>query len=71
MEAPFEKPPLLRKNALGVLNVVVFVIATNGPLTALVGGVPAAITFGNGVGCQGYFLPWDSCTCSSASGSQP
>lgn len=56
MEAPFEKPPLLRKNALGVLNVVVFVIATNGPLTALVGGVPAAITFGNGVGLPGVFL---------------
>ena len=49
-------PPLLRKNALGVVNIVVFVIATNGPLTALVGGVPAAFTLGNGVGLPGVFL---------------
>lgn len=46
----------LRKNSVGVLGVVFLVIATNGPLTALIGGVPAAITLGNGIGIPGVFL---------------
>lgn len=46
----------LRKNAVGVGGIIFFVIATNGPLTALVGGTPAAMTFGNGVGLPGVFV---------------
>jgi amino acid transporter len=47
---------MLRKNALGMLGIVFLVIATNGPLTALVGLVPAGIALGNGVGVPGSFL---------------
>lgn len=46
----------LRKDAVGLLGIVFFVIATNGPLTALVGAVPAAIAFGNGIGLPGVYL---------------
>ncbi|WP_174254713.1 APC family permease [Burkholderia sp. S171] len=46
----------LRKNALGPLSIVFLVIATNGPLTALVGAVPVGIAMGNGVGIPGSFL---------------
>ncbi|RFB91355.1 amino acid permease [Rhizobium leguminosarum bv. trifolii] len=46
----------LRKNAIGLLGVVFFVIATNGPLTVLMGAVPSAITFGNGIGLPGVFV---------------
>jgi amino acid transporter len=56
MHVDLEKTPTLRRNALGVLSVVTFVIATNGPLTALVGGTPAAFMLGNGQGLSGAFL---------------
>lgn len=46
----------LRKDALGVLSIVLLVIATNGPLTVIVGATPAAIAFGNGVGLPSVFL---------------
>ncbi|BAV97631.1 APC family permease [Lysobacter enzymogenes] len=46
----------LRKNALGWLQIVFFVIATNGPLIGLVGAVPVAIGMGNGVGTAGAFV---------------
>lgn len=46
----------LRKNALGMWNIVFFVLATNGPLTGLVGVVPTAILMGNGIGLPGVFL---------------
>jgi amino acid transporter len=46
----------LRKNALGLLSIVFLVIATNGPLTALVGAVPVSIAMGNGVGVPGSFV---------------
>lgn len=46
----------LRKNALGMWNIVFFVLATNGPLTGLIGVVPTAILMGNGVGLPGVFL---------------
>lgn len=46
----------LRKDALGMWNIVFFVIATNGPLTALVGVIPTAILMGNGVGLPSTFL---------------
>lgn len=46
----------LRKDALGVLSIVFLVIATNGPLTVIVGATPAAIAFGNGIGIPSVFL---------------
>ncbi|WP_226281911.1 APC family permease [Burkholderia cepacia] len=46
----------LRKNALGLLSIVFLVIATNGPLTALVGAVPVSIAMGNGIGVPGSFV---------------
>ena len=46
----------LRKDALGWLNIVFLVIATNGPLTALVGGAPLAIGMGNGAGAAGTYV---------------
>ncbi|MFJ4112334.1 APC family permease [Pseudomonas sp. NPDC089758] len=46
----------LRKNALGMWNIVFFVLATNGPLTGLIGVVPTAVLMGNGIGLPGVFL---------------
>ncbi|AOI90670.1 hypothetical protein WS58_23405 [Burkholderia pseudomultivorans] len=46
----------LRKNALGWISIVFLVIATNGPLTALVGGAPLAIGLGNGAGAAGTYV---------------
>lgn len=46
----------LRKDALGMWSVVFFVLATNGPLTGLVGVVPTAVLMGNGIGLPGVFL---------------
>jgi len=46
----------LRGNSLGVTHVTLFVIATAAPLTTLVGVLPAAIAFGNGVGVAGSFV---------------
>ena len=52
-----QEPALtLRKDALGVLSIVLLVIATNGPLTVIVGATPAAMAFGNGIGLPSVFL---------------
>jgi amino acid transporter len=40
----------LRKDAIGLFGIVFMVIATNGPLTALVGAVPSTVAVGNGAG---------------------
>jgi amino acid transporter len=48
--------PQLQKNALGLFSIVAAVIATNGPLTALVGAVPATLAIGNGVGLPSVYL---------------
>lgn len=56
MESTNETFGVLRKDAVGLLGIVFFVIATNGPLTALVGLVPSSIALGNGVGVPGAFL---------------
>ncbi|SIO72091.1 amino acid/polyamine/organocation transporter, APC superfamily [Burkholderia sp. GAS332] len=48
--------PKLRKEALGLFSIVSAVIATNGPLTTLVGGVPIALAMGNGPGLPAVFL---------------
>lgn len=49
-------PGQLRPNAVGIWSIVFFVIATNGPLTGLVGVVPTAIIMGNGIGLPSAFL---------------
>jgi len=36
----------LRKDAVGLFGIVFFVVATNGPLTALVGRVPGSSVIG-------------------------
>ncbi|KAF1072382.1 MAG: putative amino acid permease YhdG [Pseudomonas citronellolis] len=56
MSAPTAVPGKLRSNAVGVWSIVFFVIATNGPLTGLVGAVPTAILMGNGIGLPAAFL---------------
>ncbi|WP_416769127.1 APC family permease [Pseudomonas sp. RHF3.3-3] len=56
MSANIQTTGTLRKNALGMWSIVFFVIATNGPLTGLVGVVPTAILMGNGIGLPGVFL---------------
>lgn len=56
METNREVSRTLRKDAIGLFGIVFFVIATNGPLTALVGLVPSSISLGNGVGVPSAFL---------------
>lgn len=46
----------LRRDALGVPQIVFFVIAAAAPLTAVVGVTPAAFMLGNGPGVPGTFL---------------
>ena len=48
--------PQLRKGALGLFAIVSAVIATHGPLTALVGAVPVSLTMGNGIGLPSVFV---------------
>lgn len=56
MNENVQSKPALRKNALGMLSIVFLVIATNGPLTALVGVIPVSISLGNGIGVPGTFV---------------
>lgn len=56
MESPSVNAGALRKNAVGMWSIVFFVLATNGPLTGLIGAVPTAIQMGNGIGIPGTFL---------------
>lgn len=46
----------LHRNAIGLWSLVFFVLATNGPLTGLVGVAPTAILLGNGVGLPSAYL---------------
>jgi amino acid transporter len=56
MSGETQARPALRKDALGMLSIVFLVIATNGPLTALVGAVPVSLSMGNGIGVPGTFV---------------
>jgi amino acid transporter len=49
-------PGSLKKDAVGTLHIVFFVIAAAAPLTAVVGASPAAFAFGNGAGVSGAFV---------------
>lgn len=46
----------LNRNAIGLWSLVFFVLATNGPLTGLVGVAPTAILLGNGIGLPSAYL---------------
>ncbi|MFJ5304278.1 APC family permease [Streptomyces sp. NPDC088350] len=46
----------LRTGSLGVTAIVFFVVATVGPMSALIGGIPLAFALGPGTGVPGLFL---------------
>ncbi|AKJ66872.1 amino acid transporter [Pandoraea thiooxydans] len=46
----------LSKNAVGLPQIVFFVVAAAAPLTAMVGATPAAFSLGNGAGVPGVFV---------------
>jgi amino acid transporter len=46
----------LRKNRLGVLGIVFFVVAASAPLVGMTGAVPVAILAGNGAAAPGAYL---------------
>jgi amino acid transporter len=49
-------PGTLKRDAVGTLHIVFFVVAAAAPLTAVVGASPAAFAFGNGAGVPGAFV---------------
>lgn len=53
---PHAHPPELSRNAIGLGSLIFFVLATNGPLTGLVGVAPTAILLGNGIGLPSAYL---------------
>jgi amino acid transporter len=48
--------PVLKKNAIGMWQIVFFVIAAAAPLTGMLGIIPVAIRLGNGAGVPGAFV---------------
>jgi len=48
----------LRKNRLGILGIVFFVVAASAPLVGMTGAVPVAILAGNGAAAS-----WSLSTC--------
>src|SRR3984957_14587488 len=48
--------PALSKNAIGMWQIVFFVIAAAAPLTGMLGIIPVAIRLGNGAGVPGAFV---------------
>ena len=46
----------LRRNRLGVVGIVFFVVAAAAPLVGMTGAVPVAIVAGNGAGAPGAYL---------------
>jgi amino acid transporter len=48
--------PELKKNAIGMWQIVFFVIAAAAPLTGMLGIIPVAIRLGNGAGVPGAFV---------------
>jgi amino acid transporter len=49
-------PPELQKNAIGMWQIVFFVIAAAAPLTGMLGIIPVDIQLGNGAGVPGAFV---------------
>lgn len=55
--APQETPETsLRRNRLGVVGIVFFVVAAAAPLVGMTGAVPVAIVLGDGAGTPGAYL---------------
>ena len=50
--------PTLKKNAIGMWQIVFFVIAAAAPLTGMLGIIPVAIRLGNGAGVPGAFYAY-------------
>src|SRR5690242_3851972 len=46
----------LRRDAVGLMQIICFVIAAAGPLAATVGASPAAFAFGNGIGVPAVYV---------------
>jgi amino acid transporter len=46
----------LRKNALGVIGIVFFVLSAQAPLTGIAGATPLSVGIGNGAGTPGAYL---------------
>lgn len=46
----------LKAGAMGVRSIVFMVVATAAPVTAMVGAMPVAVAFGNGIGVPGTYL---------------
>ena len=46
----------LRKNALGVIGIVFFVLSAQAPLTGIAGATPLSVGIGNGAGAPGAYL---------------
>src|SRR5690349_146566 len=46
----------LKKNAIGIWQIVFFVVSAAAPLTGMLGAVPTAISLGNGAGIPGAFV---------------
>jgi amino acid transporter len=51
-----DTPPELKKNAIGMWQIVFFVIAAAAPLTGMLGIIPVSIRLGNGAGVPGAFV---------------
>lgn len=49
-------PPELKKNAIGMWQIVFFVIAAAAPLTGMLGIIPVSVRMGNGAGVPGSFV---------------
>jgi amino acid transporter len=49
-------PTELRRNAVGVLGILFFVLSAQAPLTGIAGALPLTILLGNGAGAPGAYL---------------
>lgn len=50
-----DRPPGLKRNALGVLGILFFVLSAQAPLTGVAGAVPIAVAIGNGPGAPAAY----------------
>ena len=46
----------LRKNAVGVIGILFFVLSAQAPLTGIAGATPLSVGIGNGAGAPGAYL---------------
>lgn len=53
---PTASPSGLRRNAVGVLGILFFVLSAQAPLTAIAGALPLTVFLGNGAGAPGAYV---------------